>query len=527
MLALWLNESQPTRQGKAQHSYSIFDNASFWAKPRHRHHCLEKELVWFIVPISHDPNTINRISPLLAKSAYPLPHTASKPIMEPIAIVGSGCRFPGGVDSPSTLLALLQSPRDVSQDIPETRFNAAGYYHADGAHHGATNVRRAYLMEQDVRMFDASFFNISPNEADSMDPQQRMLLETVYEALESGGHTIRGLRGSNTAVYVGTMAVEYADSLARDLDSLPMYFGTGTNRAILANRISYFYDWHGPSMTIDTACSSSLVAVHQAVQALRTGDSRVAVACGSQVILGPEVFIYESKLKMLSPTGHSRMWDADADGYARGEGIAAVVLKRLSDAIADGDHIESLIRETGINQDGYSTGLTVPNSDAQAALIHQTYARAGLDPINNPSDRPQFFEAHGTGTRAGDPREAAAISACFGKQPGGGIDTNKCLYVGSVKTVIGHTEGTAGLAGLLKASGIIQNGFIPPNLLFDRLSPDVLPYYQGLKVPTCLMPWPEMPKGVPRRVSVNSFGELMESLATNPMIKGCMTDCAV
>ncbi|KAH7322436.1 putative hybrid NRPS/PKS enzyme [Stachybotrys elegans] len=419
---------------------------------------------------------------------------------EPIAVVGSGCRFPGGSKSPSALWKLLEKPRDVCSEITPDRFSTTGHYHPDGTHHGTTNVRHAYLIQEDIRLFDSAFFNISPNEADSIDPQQRLLLETVYEALEAGGHTVESLRGSDTAVYVGTMGVDYNDTLLRDVGTIPTYFATGTNRAIISNRVSYFFDWHGPSMTIDTACSSSLIAVHQGVQALRTGDARVAVACGTQVILGPEVFIFESKMKMLSPTGRSRMWDADADGYARGEGVAAIVLKRLSDAIADGDHIECLIRETGANQDGYSNGITVPNTEAQAALIRKTYKNAGLDPENNPHDGPQFFEAHGTGTKAGDPKEAAAISKCFGKR------ADNPLYVGSVKTVIGHTEGAAGLAGVLKASGIIQKGIIPPNLLFNKLNPAIEPLYKGLQVPTSLMPWPTLPEGVPRRVSVNSFG---------------------
>ncbi|PGH21386.1 hypothetical protein AJ80_03303 [Polytolypa hystricis UAMH7299] len=420
---------------------------------------------------------------------------------EPIAVVGSGCRFPGGADSPSALWKLLENPRDVCLDIPQDRFDTTGFYHPDGSHHATTNVRQSYLLQEDLRLFDASFFNISPNEADSIDPQQRLLLETVYQALEAGGHTMEALRGSDTAVYVGTMGVDYNDTLLRDLNTIPTYFATGTNRAIISNRVSYFFDWHGPSMTIDTACSSSLIAVHQGVQALRSGESRVALACGTQVILGPEAFIFESKMKMLSPTGRSRMWDEDADGYARGEGVAAIVLKRLSDAIADGDHIECLIRETGANQDGFSNGLTVPSSEAQAALIRKTYARAGLD-LENPHDRPQFFEAHGTGTKAGDPKEAAAIHECFGQREEG----DDPLYVGSVKTVIGHTEGAAGLAGLLKASGIIQKGIIPPNLLFNRLNPAIEPFYKGLHVPTSLGPWPKLPEGVPRRVSVNSFG---------------------
>lgn len=209
---------------------------------------------------------------------------------EPIAIVGSACRFPGGADSPSSLWQLLRSPRDVSKNITQDRFDLRGFYHPDGAHHGTTNVRQSYLLEEDLWSFDATFFNISPNEADSIDPQQRLLLETVYEALESGGLTIDGLDGSDTAVYVGNMAVDYHDILLRDLNSLPTYFATGTARSILANRISYFFNWHGPSVVLDTACSSSLIALHQGVQSLRMGESRVAVACGAELMLGPGSF---------------------------------------------------------------------------------------------------------------------------------------------------------------------------------------------------------------------------------------------
>ena len=206
---------------------------------------------------------------------------------QPIAVVGSACRFPGGSTSPSSLWELLQSPRDVSEEIPKDRFDIHGYYHPDGAHHGTCNVRRSYLLKEDVRTFDATFFSISPNEADSIDPQQRLLMETVYEALEAGGQPVEALRGTDTAVYVGVMGGDYHDLLMRDTNSLPIYFATGTSRAVLSNRISYFFDWHGPSMTIDTACSSSLIAVHQGVQSLRTGESRVAVACGATLILGP------------------------------------------------------------------------------------------------------------------------------------------------------------------------------------------------------------------------------------------------
>nr|BAZ95823.1 PKS-NRPS hybrid cpaA [Curvularia pallescens] len=428
-------------------------------------------------------------------------NTSTSP--EPIAIVGSGYRFPGGANSPSSLWKLLKTTPDLCREIPADRFSTTGFYHPDGQRHGTTNVRHSYFLDEDIRLFDAAFFNINAHEAESIDPQQRILLETVYEALEAGGHTLEKLRGSDTSVYVGTMTLDYLDTLTRDHNTIPKYFATGINRAILSNRVSYFFDWHGPSMTIDTACSSSLIAVHQGVQALRSGECRLSVACGTQMLLGYDMYIGESNLRMLSPNGRSRMWDIDADGYARGEGVAAVVMKRLSDAIADGDHIECIIRETGTNQDGFSNGLTVPNSEAQAALIRQTYRKAGLDPENNAADRPQYFEAHGTGTQAGDPKEAAAIYDVFGRH----IDTSEApLFVGSIKTIIGHLEGAAGLAGLLKASASVQNGYVPANLSFERLNPKIEPFYKNLKVPTQLTPWPALPEGVPRRASVNSFG---------------------
>jgi hybrid polyketide synthase / nonribosomal peptide synthetase ACE1 len=425
---------------------------------------------------------------------------------EPIAIIGSACRFPGGSTSPTRLWDLLCSPRDLLCAIPSSRFNAKAFYHHYGDYHGAANVEMSYLLSQGDEhcLFDASFFNINSHEAEAMDPQQRLLLETVYEGVESAGYAIEALQGSDTAVFVGLMTGDYYDIQMRDLNSVPKYLATGTARSIISNRISYFFDWKGPSMTIDTACSSSLVAVHQAVQSLRNGESSVAIAAGANLILGPEMYVYESKLHMLSPTGRSRMWDASADGYARGEGFAAVVLKRLSKALEDGDHIESVIRETGINQDGRTQGITMPNYSSQASLIRQTYANAGLD-LKVPSDRCQYFEAHGTGTLAGDPVEAEAVSkAFFGAEENASLD--EVLYVGSVKTVIGHLEGTAGLAGLLRASLAVQHGLVPPNLLFNDLNPAIRPFYKNLKVPTVATPWPNLPSGVPRRASVNSFG---------------------
>ncbi|EAW13520.1 putative polyketide synthase [Aspergillus clavatus NRRL 1] len=423
---------------------------------------------------------------------------------EPIAIVGSGCRFPGSASSPSKLWELLKTPRDLVRKVPKERFNVDAFYHPDGAHHGRTNARFAYFLDEDPYTFDPAFFNIPPNEVDTIDPQQRLLLETVYESLSAAGLKIEDLRGSPTAVYVGMMQRDFLDNQNYDLDALNIYAATGTSASILSNRVSYVFDWHGPSMTFDTACSSSLVAVHHAIEQLRTGSSQVAIAAGSNLILGPVPFISASKLNMFSPTGRSRMWDAAADGYARGEGVAAVVLKTLSQAIADGDSIECIIRESGINQDGKTAGITMPNHAAQEALIREVYKRAGLD-VTKPEDRCQYFEAHGTGTPAGDPQEAQAISSAFFGERQRAVDEDP-LYVGSIKTIIGHTEGTAGIAGLIKASQAIQHGLLPPNMLFNDLSPRVAPFYSDLQLVTKLQAWPELKSNQPRRVSVNSFG---------------------
>lgn len=258
-------------------------------------------------------------------------------------------------------------------------------------------------------------------------------------------------------------------------------------------------------MTVDTACSSSLVALHQAVQALRSGEVRVALTAGTNLLLGPEPFIHESKLKMLSPDGRSRMWDQGANGYARGDGVAAVVLKTLSAALADGDQIEAVIRETGVNQDGRSRGITMPTATAQAALIRETYARAGLDPMAK-ADRCQYFEAHGTGTPAGDPVEAEAVHKAFFGNASATEDEAECLFVGSIKTIIGHTESTAGLAGILKVVQAMKHGYIAPNMLLEKLNPDILPFYNHLRIPQELTPWPQPAPGQAKRASVNSFG---------------------
>ncbi|EFQ96791.1 hypothetical protein MGYG_08716 [Nannizzia gypsea CBS 118893] len=430
-------------------------------------------------------------------------------MLEPIAIIGSGFRFPGGADTPSKLWSVIHNPRDLSSKPPASRFDIDAFYHPVGTHHGTTNATKSYWLEDtnksNVAKFDAGFFNIQPSEVDAMDPQQRVLMEVVYDGLCAAGQPMERLRGSDTAVYVGLMSDDWSTMLTRDWETLPRYTATGLERGIVANRVSYFFDWHGPSMTIDTACSSSLVALDLGVQALRSGKSKVAVAAGTNLILSPAMYISESNLGMLSPTGRCAMWDASADGYARGEGVAAVVLKTLSQAIADNDPIECVIRETAVNQDGKTTGLTMPSNIAQTNLIRECYARAGLDPANNLEDRPQFFHAHGTGTQAGDPQEAEAISNALFPAGSPADKMADKLLVGSIKTVIGHTEGTAGLASVISTSLALKYGIVPPNLHFANLSAKVAPFFKHLAIPTAPTPWP-VKEGQVKRASVNSFG---------------------
>lgn len=435
-------------------------------------------------------------------------HNTCKLPSEPIALIGSSCRFAGGVTSPSGLWKILSEPTDLARSVPANRFSVDGFYHRDPEHHGTTDAPRGYFLDGDHRVFDAQLFNITPKEAEAMDPQQRQALEIVYEAFESAGYSIQELAGQNIAVYTGVMTRDYDTLTSRDDLNASQYAATGNARSIISNRISYFFDLHGPSMTIDTACSASLVALHQAVQSLRSGEAPMACVVGVNLMLTPEQFIAESKLHMLSPSAHCQMWDAKADGYARGEGVSAIFLKPLSRALADGDHIQAVIRETGVNSDGRTKGITMPSSTAQSSLIRQTYQKCGLDP-NNADHRPQFFEAHGTGTPVGDPIEARAIAEAFFPPSINGtlIDhEQRKLLVGSVKTVIGHTEGAAGLAGMLKVIQAMENGCIPPNLHLTDLNPAVSSFLQHLEVPTKSVLWPAPPAGQPRRASVNSFG---------------------
>ena len=329
-----------------------------------------------------------------------------------------------------------------------------------------------------------------------MDPMQRVLLEVVYEATESAGIPVSSLAGTNTGCFVGCFTSDYDQIAKRDPELLPKYHSIGTGQSILSNRISYCFDLKGPSFTLDTACSSSLVAVHLACQSLRSGESTTAIVGATNAILNPDIMVGMTNLHFLSPDGRCHTFDADANGYARGEGMAALVLKPMNDALRDGDTIRAVIRGTAVNSNGRGPGITVPSREAQVQLIRSAYDQACLDPALT-----GYCEAHGTGTQAGDPLEAGAIGDTFGRYRPDGEDGK--LYVGSVKTNIGHLEGASGLAGIVKTVMSLENGTIAPNLWFKKGNPKIDFDALRIRVPTTALPWPT--RGL-RRASVNGFG---------------------
>lgn len=416
---------------------------------------------------------------------------------EAIAIIGIGCRFPGGVNSPETFWNLLQNGTDAIVEIPEDRWNLKTFYDPDREKSGKTYVRWGGFLDK-IDQFDAQFFRISPREAALIDPQQRLLLEVAWEALEDGGQVPEQLAGSNTSVFVGLYIHDYQhiqlDASARNLIGSQMT--TGTAMSIAANRISYIFDFHGASMSLDTACSSSLVGVHLACQSIWNGESNLALAGGVNAILKPDMTIGMSKASMLSPDGRCKSFDAQANGFVRGEGAGMVLLKPLSQAIADKDPIYAVIRGSAVNQDGHTNGITVPNGLAQEAAIRAAYQQAGVLP-----EEIQYIEAHGTGTAVGDPIEANALGAVVGKNRLAG---NNCI-IGSVKSNIGHLESAAGVAGLVKAALALKHRQIPGNLNFETPNPKIDFEKLHLRVPQTLEPWPE--NGNSRRLAgVNSFG---------------------
>ncbi|KAI4863957.1 putative polyketide synthase [Hypoxylon rubiginosum] len=416
--------------------------------------------------------------------------------LPPIAIVGMACKFPGGASSPSKLWDMIARKQSGRCDIPKSRMNVDAFYHPDPDRNGTFNIRAAHFLEEDISAFDAAFFSISPAEATGMDPQQRMMMEAAYEAIENAGIPMEDLSGSNTSCYVGCFSRDYNEMLTHDPETSPVYVSTGNGAAILSNRVSYFFDLKGPSLTVDTACSSSLVALHLACQSLRNGESKAALVGGTNLIFNPDVMIAMSNVHFLGPDAKCHTYDASANGYSRGEGIAAIFIKPLEDAIRDNDTIRAVIRGTACNQDGRTAGIMLPSREAQESLIRSAYQSAKCDPA-----AVGYFEAHGTGTPAGDPLEAGAIGSTLGRYRGPG-DENR-LYVGSVKTNIGHLEGASGLAGIIKTVVALEKGLIPPNLYFEKGNEAI--DFEGwhIKVPTEVTAWPG--HGV-RRASINSFG---------------------
>ncbi|KAI1079615.1 ketoacyl-synt-domain-containing protein [Whalleya microplaca] len=415
--------------------------------------------------------------------------------VEPIAVIGMGCRFPGGAKSPSQLWQMLWNGESAWSEIPRARLNVSSYFHPSGDRQGSIPFQAGHFLTEDVGAFDSSFFSIPADEAKAIDPQQRILLEVSVEALDNAGLDRNAIKKTDTGVWIGSFVKDYEQIVLRDPDFSPKYGATGNGIAIMSNRISFFLDINGPSMTIDTGCSASLVCVHNACQSLRDGEVDIGLAGGAGLILTPNTMMPMTALNFLSPDGKCYTFDARANGYGRGEGIGIVVLKRLKDAIRDNDSIRAVIRGSRINQDGRTPGITLPSSEAQFRNIRAVYEKSKLT-----VEETSYVECHGTGTQAGDWRELKAISDAFC----GSRTHDNPIYVGSVKTNIGHLEGCAGIAGLIKGILTIENGMIPKHLNFE---PPGNPFidFEGwkVKVPVENTPWPV--KGL-RRASVNCFG---------------------
>ncbi|KAL8303319.1 hypothetical protein RB600_006977 [Gaeumannomyces tritici] len=413
--------------------------------------------------------------------------------VEPVAIVGFSLKFPQDATSPDAFWDMLAERRSAMTDVPADRWSAEGYYTADSGKPGMNNVEGAHFVKEDVSLFDAPFFSITPTEARSMDPHQRWLLECSYRAFENAGMSLEQVAGSDTTVHMGCWSGEFNSLSHHDHELHTPYFLTGTGNALIANRVSWFFDLRGSSATIDTGCSSSMVALHQACESLRSGHSSMGLVGGINLILTPHTFTHLTDLGMLNPAGKSYTFDSRAHGYARGEGIGVLVLKRLRDALRDGDCVRAVVRNTGSNQDGRTPGISQPSSAAQEDLIRTVYARAGLSLADT-----GYFEAHGTGTPLGDGIEARAIGAVFGpvREPG------RPLYVGAVKTNLGHLEGASGVAGVIKTILVLEKGIIPPNMWFEEKNPAIEDGW-NLKFPTEPTPW--QTRGL-RRASINSFG---------------------
>ncbi|KAF1947383.1 polyketide synthase-like protein [Clathrospora elynae] len=424
----------------------------------------------------------------------PVLGTGQSGAKEAIAIIGFALKFPQDVTSEEGLWKLLMERRTTKTEVPSNRWNLDGFYKPHGNRPGTVTSRGGHFIVDDPARFDAPFFSIQPAEAECMDPQQRFLLETSYHALENAGIPMESAMGTRTSVHVGCLLQEYSQISQRDTDMPGTYQIVGSSGlSMLANRLSWFYNFTGPSMTVDTACSGSLLAVHLACQDLLAGSVDMALACGSNLSLVPDSTALLSALNMMSPDSTSYSFDERANGYSKSEGFGVVLLKRFSQAISDGDTIRGIIRSTGCNQDGHTPGITQPSQAAQERLTQETYQRAGLD-----LDVTRYFEAHGTGTMLGDPTEAGAISNAFTTRT-----AESPLFIGALKSNIGHPEAASGIASIIKTALVLEAGIIPPNMYPERISPSIAANCPNLKFPLTATTWPT--EGV-RRASVNSFG---------------------
>jgi acyl transferase domain-containing protein len=415
---------------------------------------------------------------------------------EPIAIVGIGCRLPGGITDQDELWTALLEGRDCIVDIPGSRWDPQKYLDPTGRAPGRSYVQKAGMLTEDPKAFDHSFFGIPPREAAILDPQQRLLLQCSWEAFEDAGEPPSGHAGARTGVFVGGFMMDHLSlkSDLRDRDRITTHSATAATLTMLSNRLSYVFDLRGPSVSLDTACSSSLVAIHQACQSIWANESDAALAGGVNVLLSPQTQVTMAKGRFLSKRGRCQAFSDTADGYVRAEGAAVLLLKPLSDARRDGNTVHAVILGTAANSDGRTNGISVPNGDAQIAVMRSAYAQAGVEP-----SQVTYVEAHGTGTPVGDPIEARAIGTVVGAERIGGP-----CRVGSIKTNIGHLEAAAGAAGVIKAALSLKHGMVPPHLHLTAVNPAIDLNELNLSIPTETEALPRL--GGRRIAGVNSFG---------------------